>query len=313
MTQLVEAHPDVLAQFLNLSGTSIVLLTDEEYILTFCNEGLKQKLHLPQKPVGQHLGSILCPLEDTETSLILSRHANGLVPQIFKLCHSEILYRCYSFRIPEGYLVLGDRIGSTDNEIIESMAYLNNELSSRSRELSKKNRELQRANAKIVQLSRTDPLTGLANRRYFRERFKESLALAKRHKIDLSVLLSDLDQFKRINDTHGHDVGDRVLQAFGRIVADSSRQEDLAARYGGEEFIILMPQTSPQEARAACDRLRSRLAGLDVLPAPASVSLSAGITGYREGDSEDTLIKRADDALYEAKRSGRNQCVVFPG
>jgi diguanylate cyclase (GGDEF)-like protein len=311
MAQIVERYPTLLAQFLDLSGTSILLLTDEEYTVTFCNDGLMRKMHLPQKPVGAHIGSVLCPLEDGELSLIVSRQANGLVPQIFRLCYTEILFRCYSHKIEGGYLVLGDRVGSTENEIIESMAHLNNELSAMSRELSKKNRELQRANAKIVELSRTDPLTGLSNRRYFQERFQEGLAMAKRHGLDLSLLLMDLDNFKRINDTHGHTVGDKVLQSFGRIIAATCRTEDLPARFGGEEFIVLMPQTSGREAQAVEERLRSRIAETGALPAPDGVTFSAGIVQYAKGDSEESMISNADRALYEAKSSGRNRCVIF--
>ncbi len=310
LTSIVEQYPEIVGLFLSLSGTSLVLITDEEYKITCCSESLTRKMHLPQEPIGEDLKSILCPPEETEFSLMVSNSAQRLVPQIFRLCDSEELYRCYSYRIEQGFLLLGDKVGSTENEVLESMSQLNNELSEMSRELSKKNRELQRANQRITQLARTDYLTGLANRSYFQERFKQAFALSKRHDMALTVLLADLDHFKRVNDTYGHDVGDRVLQAFGSILASKCRTEDLAARFGGEELILMLPNTAATGATALCERLREEIIGLDLLPGSDFISFSAGIAEYSQGDTEESLLKKADDALYEAKNSGRDRCVV---
>lgn len=309
---IVEQYPEIIARFLCLSGTSIVLITNEEYMLTCCSESLKQKLHLPGEPVGSHLGSVLCSLEGEEISLTVSSSSHSLVPQIFRLCYAQDLYRCSAHKIDGGYLVLGDKMGNTENEILDSMSQLNNELSRMSRELSKKNRELERANERITQLARTDSLTGLANRGYFKERFQEIFSLTQRHGLELTLLLADLDHFKRINDTYGHDVGDKVLQAFGSILARESRTEDLPARFGGEELIIMLPKTSAQETMTLYDRLRGKLIQADILPAADYVTFSAGIAEYMEGDSEASLLKKADDALYQAKESGRDRCVVSP-
>lgn len=312
MIELIKHYPELFARFLNSSGTSLVLLTDESYTLTFCNESLLQKMHLPQHPIGEHLESILCPLEDEELSLNISGYSPNLVPQIFQLCTTDFLYRCYSYKIEGGYLLLADKVGSTENEVLESMSHLNNELSQMSRELSKKNRELQRANAKITQLARTDYLTGLSNRSYFQERFKEIFALTQRHGLELTILLADLDHFKRINDTYGHDVGDKVLQAFGSILIRECRTEDLPARYGGEELIIMLPKTAATGAVGMYERLRNKLIHSELLPAPDFITFSAGIAEYAETDTEASLLKKADDALYEAKNKGRDRCVVSP-
>ncbi len=312
LKEIVERHPESISRFLSVSGTSLVLITNEEYVLTYCSESLKQKLHLPGDPVGSPLGSILCPLEGEELSLTLSSSSHNLVPQIFKLCYAQDLYRCYAHKIDGGYLVLGDKMGSTQNEILDSMSQLNNELSQMSRELSKKNRELERANERITQLARTDSLTGLANRDYFQERLKEIFALTKRHDLELTLLLADLDHFKRINDTYGHDVGDKVLQTFGSILARESRTEDLPARYGGEELIIMLPKTSAPEATALYHRLRGELIHAAIFPEADYVTFSAGIAEYEQRDSATSLLKKADDALYEAKNNGRDRCVVSP-
>jgi len=312
LKEIVERHPEIIARFMNVSGTSLVLITNEEYVLTHCSESLKEKLHLPGEAEGSHLGSVLCPLEGEEVSLTLSGSSQNLVPQVFKLCYAQDLFRCYAHKIDGGYLVLGDKMGSTENEILDSMSHLNNELSQMSRELSKKNRELERANERITQLARTDALTGLANRGYFQERFQEIFSLTERHDLELTLLLADLDHFKRINDTYGHDIGDKVLQAFGSILASESRTEDLPARFGGEELIIMLPKTSAPEATAICHRLRGELIHAAILPEADYVTFSAGIAEYAEGDTEASLLKKADDALYRAKESGRDRCVVSP-
>ena len=311
ITEIVERYPEPIARFLNSSVTSLVLVTDEEYVLTFCNKSLKQKLHLPVEPVGAPLGSILCPLEGEEVFLTASSSPNSLVPQILRLCNSQDLYRCYAYKIDGGYLILGDKMGSTENEILESMSHLNNELSAMSRELSKKNRELQQANERITQIARTDSLTGLANRGYFHERFKEAFAQAKRHSLKLTVLLADLDHFKRVNDTYGHDVGDQLLQVFGLILARKCRTEDLAARYGGEEFIVMMPGTSASGTKKMFERLRGEFFNSCPLPEPDYITFSAGIVEYVGGDTELSLLKKTDDALYKAKENGRDRCEVL--
>ena len=319
VSDLIARYPDLMARCLNLSGTTILITTDEEYKIIFCTDSLVQKLHLLHKPVGTHLGSVLCPLEEAEFSLTISNSSKKFLPQLFRLCESNDLYRCYIFPIDEGYLVWGDKMGSTENEILESMSHLNNELSDMSRELSKtnrelnkKNQELQRANEKITRLSRTDYLTGLSNRSYFQERFKEIFALTKRHGLELTILLADLDHFKRVNDTYGHDMGDKVLQAFGTLLGKECRTEDLPARYGGEEFILMLPKTYASGATTIYERMRSELIHSDLLPDSDFVTFSAGITEYEERDTETSLLKKADDALYEAKKNGRDRYVISP-
>ena len=312
VSELIELYPDLMSRCLNLSGTTILLTTDEEYKITFCTDSLVHKLYLLRKPTGTHLGSVLCPMEEEEFSLTVSKSSKKFLPQLFRLCESNDIYRCYTFLIDGGYLVWGDKMGSTENEILESMSHLNNELTEMSRELSKKNRELQQANEKITQLARTDYLTGLSNRGYFQKRFNETFSLANRHGLELTLLLADLDYFKRINDTYGHDVGDNILQAFGSILARACRTEDLPARYGGEEIMVMLPETSAAGAVALYERLREELMHTYLLPGSDYITFSAGIAEYREGETELYLLKKADDALYEAKNNGRDRYVVSP-
>jgi len=311
LSQLIKDNSEITARFMDISGTSLVILADARYRILECNQSLTAALHLSQKPLGRFLGELLCPLEQNEFNLVLSQNKNGvLLPQVLQVCYGEALYRCYSFEIQEGFLIFGDRFESADNEVLESMSLLNNELSSLSRELSKKNRDLAEANRKITELMRTDPLTGLANRRFFQERFAEVLALAKRKNSALAVILADLDHFKAINDNYGHDAGDRVLQEFASLLKKNCRTEDLAVRFGGEEFLLLLPQSTAAQALQLAERLRGLLEVANILGNDITITASMGIAELAFEDNMDSLLKRADEALYQAKKTGRNRAVV---
>ena len=155
----------------------------------------------------------------------------------------------------------------------------------------------------------TDPLTGLGNRRWLGERAAQDLARADRQSEPVSIILFDLDRFKAINDTHGHDVGDKVLVAAGEVIRNCIRTYDLAARIGGEEFSIVLPRTGRIEATTIAERLRDALAKTEVEPLPRGrVTASFGVYQAAPDDRLQQMIFMSDKALYEAKDSGRN-CV----
>jgi diguanylate cyclase (GGDEF)-like protein len=156
----------------------------------------------------------------------------------------------------------------------------------------------------------TDSLTGIANRRIFLESLGGAISFAHRHQTPLSIILSDLDDFKSVNDTFGHNSGDQVLQAFATLLMENSRQEDLAARFGGEEFIMMLPGTSAKEATVLGERLRHRLEEIAFPDFSIRVTASFGVSAYQLGDTVNGFIERADQALYEAKMMGKNQVVV---
>lgn len=165
-----------------------------------------------------------------------------------------------------------------------------------------------------VELSITDPLTGLHNRRYMERHLKTLIADAERTGRALSVLIADIDHFKHVNDTYGHDAGDVVLQEFSRRFRAYTRGVDLACRLGGEEFLIIMHDTDKALARQVGERVRECVAGLPFKVGPNQeirVTASVGLATWEgEGDSSEALFKRADNALYVAKRQGRNQVVA---
>ncbi|MEV4605824.1 GGDEF domain-containing protein [Neorhizobium sp. LMR1-1-1.1] len=160
---------------------------------------------------------------------------------------------------------------------------------------------------KLRHQAMTDLQTGLGNRRWLNERAAEELARAERQGEPLSIIVLDLDRFKGINDGHGHETGDRVLVATGEIVRTCLRPYDLAARIGGEEFCILLPRTSLDDAEAISERLRAAMAATTVPPLrQGRMTASFGICAAGPGDRLPDMLLRADFALYEAKRDGRN-------
>lgn len=159
---------------------------------------------------------------------------------------------------------------------------------------------------KLQHLATRDELTGLYNRRMFKELCLKEISRAKRHPKPFSLAIFDIDYFKNINDTHGHDAGDFVLQAMAKLCLERIRQDDFLARWGGEEFVLLLPDTALGEAKELCERLRGAIAGYDFLQ-PPQVTVSFGLTGFVPEDGLESLVKRADQALYAAKKSGRNK------
>lgn len=171
--------------------------------------------------------------------------------------------------------------------------------------------ELQQANAELQRQATTDPLTHLLNRRGFESRATLAMALAIRNERPLSVLSIDIDFFKRVNDSYGHDVGDAVLQALAHTLSQRARQTDLVARFGGEEFVLLLPDTDGQGAEHMAEQLRESIAAVHIPPV-GYITVSVGVSSLyldHANDSLNDLLKRSDAGLYEAKRKGRN-CVV---
>lgn len=172
--------------------------------------------------------------------------------------------------------------------------------------LESNNQDLHCLTIKLRHEAKSDPLTGLPNRRHFDLALQERLAqvAVNPHSDVFSVAILDIDHFKPINDDHGHAVGDQVLQQLAKLLASQLRGRDFAARIGGEEFALLMPDTSLDEASSALERLRRAIEAYRWKPVPITASL--GVTGYLSGDTGESLMERADAALYTAKHLGRN-------
>jgi len=176
--------------------------------------------------------------------------------------------------------------------------------------LAEKIRRLEAATETISRLARTDELTGLHNRRSFNESFTLALSSARRHGHPLSLIIVDLDNFKKVNDTFGHSIGDLVLKEFSNLLKELVRVEDIACRWGGEEFIILLPDTPREAAASLAERIRSTFEKQTCSAAPLEVTASFGVVQLQKEDDENGLIRRVDKALYAAKLEGRNRVVV---
>lgn len=170
------------------------------------------------------------------------------------------------------------------------------------------NEMLRKQNEELERLSTTDALTGLPNRRFLTQRLSEELLRSQRHKHAFTVLMADVDHFKKYNDTQGHPAGDEVLRRLARILRDSTRAVDCAARYGGEEFAVLLTETPGEAALQVADRIRELVAAAD-FPG-GKITLSVGLAEFpQHGPTAELVISSADEALYEAKRQGRNRVV----
>jgi len=164
----------------------------------------------------------------------------------------------------------------------------------------------------LEQLSITDGLTKLHNHRYFQESLTREIKRVSRSGDPLAILLIDIDDFKGLNDRHGHAEGDALLVRIARVLNESVRESDILARYGGEEFVVLLPDTPVDEGQQILTRLqRSLSVGLFMHEEKqVFVTFSAGVTAFRLGEPIEAALERADQALYDAKRNGKNRTCV---
>ena len=302
-------HPEMIARYLfDVSRTAVILLDKEGKILD-CNPFFLDNLLLSDKPIGQKLDHFL------EESLPMTLGDAGCDFQTIRLsfslnqCREQVLSGHW-VRIDDGYVVFASSLHLTDHELVAAISKLNDELTDITRELNKKNRELEAANETITRLMNMDPLTGLTNRRHFAELLKREISMSKRHRWPLSAVMADIDHFKIINDTYGHDVGDRVLVSVANVLKQMSRQEDIVARYGGEEFVLVLPNSTVSAAFDCAERMRQAIAKLQWPEIKQTVTASFGVAPFLPEDTADRFIKKADQALYQAKMSGRNRIAL---
>jgi diguanylate cyclase len=171
--------------------------------------------------------------------------------------------------------------------------------------------KLQEELEQIRKQASRDSLTGLTNRAIFFDLLSGKMTEASAQSLFCLVML-DIDHFKRVNDTFGHLVGDKVIRVVSETLKQSIKGQDTAARYGGEEFVLLLPETGLEGATTLCNKIRGRIADTKLVRTGTreplgQITISAGVVQYRHGEEQLDLIQRADDALYKSKRNGRNR------
>lgn len=202
---------------------------------------------------------------------------------------------------------MADELAESHNKLVR----LNTELEDR---VMQRTMALEEANRRFKEMAARDSLTGLYNRRHFNDLLSQLFAESSRYQTDLTCMMLDLDNFKRVNDTLGHQAGDKLLQLTADVILRCIRESDVAVRYGGDEFVVLLPQTSPEEARASAERILERYRAElgEELPEANIASMSIGLASRQEGQPSESmnLVQLADEALYLAKAGGKNRIMV---
>jgi diguanylate cyclase (GGDEF)-like protein len=204
------------------------------------------------------------------------------------------------------YLIALSIVNAQDN--IEKLRQANLELEHKVIERTQKLEDIQ---LKLIEQANRDPLTDLYNRRYFNEIGKNLISISKRENQNLSVMIMDIDDFKNINDTYGHSVGDKVIIFVADILRSTARESDICVRFGGEEFVIVLPNTAFDASQNLAEKIRKKVEDARiVIPDNKDIkfTISVGISQVSKNDIKiESTLKRADEALYEAKTSGKNQ------
>jgi len=260
--------------------------------------------------------------DDTFTSSIESLHSSagnitrgleGLVNAIDAIAQDNAAFIEEPNTAPEGQArdaireLLGG-IRKQISEIVDHSHQFESKLNAYASEISDLSQQLEQTR----QAAMLDPTTGIGNRRHFEEALKDILGHLSDYNSKVSVLLADVDKFKAVNDTFGHGIGDQVLRLVANTFVANLKGSDVVARWGGDEFAAILPNTSLEHAMSAAENVRTTLAAQslknkDTGETMGKLTISIGVATYRQGDNAHKLIFRSDQALYEAKRLGRNR------
>jgi diguanylate cyclase (GGDEF)-like protein len=309
LESLTKAQAESVIEHVRRAGALIVVILDSQGRILDANRGLMQLLSLKELPRDRDISEwlrdvtveqLLPPPEREEKRLSVSVQG-GRMPG-YRMDVNVI-------RTGEQFLLIGEKPIIADSTLVSEMSAISDELTNMTRQLRHKNQELEAAKKKIEQLARTDGLTGLTNRGEFLQSVDRVVSAARRHDRPVSAVLSDIDHFKGLNDTYGHQAGDAALKTFAEILRSTSRQEDIVARYGGEEFICLMADTDESAAAAYAERVRAALEAACLEGIDRPMTASFGVAQLRANESAEQLESRADKAMYHAKENGRNRVI----
>ena len=246
--------------------------------------------------------------------IFISQLSNNVTRPIIKLTKeikeavSGTLYHFDGVDSKDEIGELSNAFKSSFKKIRSHTEHLEKVVSERTEEISTKNTLLSEQNDKLEELVSKDPLTHLYNRRAFMSLLDKELARAKRHGSTITLAILDIDHFKKVNDTFGHNVGDEVLCRFANELIENMRTEDLICRWGGEEFVILLWEATADGTFSRMDQIREKISQID-FDTVGRITFSTGMVTMKEGEEFKDWLRRADEALYKAKETGRNKIV----
>jgi two-component system, cell cycle response regulator len=292
-----------------MRGPEVVVVEDDPSVAKLVELSLKREGYSVRRAASLSAAHDLIDTSDWDILLLDRRLPDG---DGVNFCHD------IREKNPHGYIILLTGDSTTESKLegfdcgaddYVTKPFQMDELLARVR-AGRRIVELQRAllasNRRLEELSRTDGLTGVANRRAFDAELTTRFEHARRYGRPLALLMIDIDHFKKVNDTFGHQAGDLVLERIARVLQRTTRQSDFVARFGGEEFVVLLPETPLLEGLRVAEKIRAAVAAED-LPTHVTVSVGVATIEQPELDSPDALVAAADAALYRAKRSGRNR------
>jgi diguanylate cyclase (GGDEF)-like protein len=287
-----------------------VVICDAELRVAWCNNEFLRVANLEMIPVGVPINEFLST--DGQLSLRdLDNNPDRNIVLGFSFKGNASAHSCILLKRQGQLMIVAQDTVQADLGTMADMGKINYEMATLTRELSEKKTALENAYAKISELISTDYLTGLASRKYIQESFVKAISYARRTATPLTIIMADLDFFKQVNDNYGHLMGDKVLVAVAKLIRRSMRNEDLAGRFGGEEFIMILVGTDQAGGKIFAERLRQKTEQMKVSGIPSKITMSLGVTAFLPDDTPDDAIRRADEAMYMAKRAGRNQVVVL--
>jgi len=233
--------------------------------------------------------------------------ANTGLPVVLNQIDGRSRFLFYVYQRDTEYFLFGINQELPDSRTSDLLSGLTTELGNLVRKESRTNRKLSEAYSEMEQMAHTDGLTGLYNHAHFMQQSDDIVRHADRHKRPVSIVMMDLDHFKDVNDKFGHQAGDEVLVVLGGLLRKLTRAGDSSARYGGEEFVTLLQDSDLNSAAQFAERIREAMESACPLGAEHPITLSLGAAEFRSGEELQSLLKRADEALYDAKNTGRNK------
>lgn len=319
MKRLFEILPDnenYLMQYLYPLVAVVVALVSKDGQLLQANLGCRRLLNITddKQPLAEDVRNFFIQPSFSQLVSLQSEIGHPIYEGIINV--GDINTACRSLigavhRRGNQLLVVGEYDVAEMEMLNAQVIELNEQLATTQRELSRSNRKLQESEASLITLSLTDPLTGLANRRRLMEFLQHEMNRSKRNQEPFSIMMTDIDFFKKVNDGFGHDVGDEVLLAFSKLMRDSMRSIDLVARLGGEEFIIVMPQTPLKGAMTKAERLRAATEQLYFVSMQRGITASFGVAEFQNIGDANILLKQVDEAVYASKHGGRNRVTAY--